>query len=191
MNKGSAQQQSRRQNPEQRRHGDGRDLGFINRMQIQQEGGWDRLAYPRSNWLLDQLGGPGAPGATAGTPATCSTAVQQQQRAEERYAALTAAADFTDGTDPHGGGGGGLPGTGAGAGASGTPGTDGTDGGGGGGGGGGGHGDPCSDPFFRACATVVGLDRNAWAAEQGYETRLRSMQGCVTGKTDILIGFLT
>ena len=46
-----------RKNPEAKKFGDGEVLGFINRMQIQEEGGWTRLCYPRSQWLTGQLAG--------------------------------------------------------------------------------------------------------------------------------------
>lgn len=48
------------------------------------------------------------------------------------------------------------------------------------------------DRYYRSCATVVGLDRNEWAVEASegkYETRLRTMSKCVTGKSLILIGW--
>ena len=48
--------------------------------------------------------------------------------------------------------------------------------------------------FFRTCATVVGLDRNEFAAEaagHAYETRLRTMPGLDGfGKSDLLIGWV-
>jgi len=149
---------SNRKNPEQRRYGDGQDIGFINRMQLQVEGGWTRLTYPRSKWLLSNLG------ATSSANSDVDSEVEGEL-AEDRYALLSAAADLTE---PHSTSGHSVK-------------EDDFD-----------SANTDDDKFFnRTCSTVVGLDRNAYASENaGYVTRLRKMQGIVSGKTDILIGFL-
>jgi hypothetical protein len=168
-----------RENPEQRKFGDGVTLGYINRLQIQNEGGWTQLTYPRSQWLASQLGGActpaAAPAADAEVDASAAAggegggepAVDYKQ-AEDIYAGIAASADMSE---VHGGGGDGeleLE-----------------------------YATRCGDSavdalFHRTCANVVAMDRNAFAREAaGFETRLRTMPGLTSSaKSDLLIGWL-
>ena len=73
-----------RKNPEAKEFGDGEVLGFINRMQIQEEGGWTRLCYPRSQWLTGQLAGDEDHGGVeTGTASTSALGVVTNGTKEE------------------------------------------------------------------------------------------------------------
>lgn len=86
-----------RENPEQRKFADGKTLGFINRLQIQNEGGWTQLTYPRSKWLASQLGAKSSD-AIVGS----NTGTFDLKQAEDVYAGIAA---FADMSEVHGGGG--------------------------------------------------------------------------------------
>ena len=179
-----------RENPEQRKFGDGMTLGFINRLQIQNEGGWTQLTYPRSKWLVSQLQSTcttasknGAAIPVAVSDAIVSTEGNEKggvvdgngsgsseeaslKRAEDIYAGIAA---FADMSEVHGGDG---------------------------------EleleyatrcGDSAADALFhRTCANIVAMDRNSFAFEAGgFETRIRTMPGLTTSaKSELLIGWL-
>lgn len=179
-----------RENPEQRKFGDGMTLGFINRLQIQNEGGWTQLTYPRSKWLVSQLQSTcttasknGAAVPVAVSDAIVSTEGNEKggvvdgngsgsseeaslKRAEDIYAGIAA---FADMSEVHGGDG---------------------------------ElelsyatrcGDSAADALFhRTCANIVAMDRNSFAFEAaGFETRIRTMPGLTTSaKSELLIGWL-
>ncbi len=172
-----------RENPEQRKFGDGMTLGFINRLQIQNEGGWTQLTYPRSKWLVSQLESTctsaskaGAAVSVAAPNTMVSTEGGEQgsdsseeaslKRAEDVYAGIAA---FADMSEVHGGDG---------------------------------ElelnyatrcGDSVADALFhRTCANIVAMDRNSFAFEAGgFETRIRTMPGLTTSaKSELLIGWL-
>ena len=173
-----------RENPEQRKFGDGMTLGFINRLQIQNEGGWTQLTYPRSNWLSSQLGSTRM---SAPKPATAVDIIasnddgQQRQeaadavgngeevslkQAEDVFAGIAA---FADMSEVHGGDGE-LELN---------------------------YATRCGDSaidalFHRTCANVVAMDRNSFAFEvAGFETRVRTMPGLTSSaKSELLIGWL-
>ncbi len=173
-----------RENPEQRKFGDGKTLGFINRLQIQNEGGWTQLAYPRSKWLASQLGSTCTTAVVAEPAAIVSSDAGEQgeeaadaissdsseeaslKRAEDVYAGIAA---FADMSEVHGGDG---------------------------------EldlnyatrcGDSAADALFhRTCANIVAMDRNSFAFEAaGFETRIRAMPGLASSaKCELLIGWL-
>jgi hypothetical protein len=151
------------------RYGDGQDLGFINRLQIQKEGGMTRLEYPRSKWLAAHLGAPmmGQPGGACDTASSTTASGYSLERAEELFAGIAASADLTEGVHGH----------------AGSLGADKAQGGRY-------VNTEEDDAYHRCCATVMCLDRNAFAYESaGYETRLTSMKYCDTGKSDMLVGW--
>lgn len=154
-------------------------IGYINKLQLQNEGSWMCLRYPRSQWLTAQLAGGAAPvlgddhgnhvaGGGAGAPAIGpSTGVAMDlQLAHRVFAEIASSADFSE---MHGGG---DTASASGLGAKNVTAED--------------------AAFFRSCAVVVGMDRNEYARETaGYETRLRTMPGLDGfGKADLLLGWL-
>jgi hypothetical protein len=128
---------------------DGRSgLGYINKLQLETEGSWTRIQYPRSRWLTQQMAGVG--------------------EAQALFAEIAASADFSE---MHGGARGREEG---GKRVLGTEGVSEKD-----------------TALFRSCAIVVGLDRNEFAREAGYEVRLRTMPGLGgSGKADLLLGWV-
>ena len=140
-----------------------------------------RLEYPRSKWLASHLGrvateddGHVSAGALDGVDAADGAAADgtspySLERAEELFAGIAASADLTEGVHGHG---------------SSDPAADKAQGGAY-------VATEEEDAYHRTCATVMCLDRNAFASESaGYETRLCSMKYCATGKSDILVGWV-
>lgn len=91
---------------EQRKFGDGVTLGYINRLQIQNEGGWTQLTYPRSRWLAAQLGnsstsGSAEEGKQPEAAAEATQALEEEEavdykRAEDIYGGIAASADMSE-----------------------------------------------------------------------------------------------